>query len=193
MSFPVTRMRRLRRTETLRGMVRENRLAREDLILPLFVVEGSGIREAIDSMPGVYRHSVDQVVLEAKRVVDLGDVYLWVVAPGDRDRGVYFAHRLGEAVRAAAGVAAHDTDVAGDRRERYRGAVELLAEAGAPRCPAGHQRGGRGPAVVAGELYDIFEGDTCNRLCPGGVFGYAVKVARYILLKLLKAQGVAVN
>ena len=72
MSFPVTRMRRLRRNETLRKMVRENRLAREDLILPLFVVEGSGIREAVASMPGVFRHSVDQVVLEAKRVADLG-------------------------------------------------------------------------------------------------------------------------
>jgi porphobilinogen synthase len=53
-------------------MVRENRLAREDLILPLFVVEGTGRREAVASMPGVYRFSVDQVVLEAKRVADLG-------------------------------------------------------------------------------------------------------------------------
>jgi porphobilinogen synthase len=86
MSFPVTRMRRLRRTETLRGMVRENRLAREDLILPLFVVEGLGIREAIASMPGVYRHSVDQVVLEAKRVADLGvpAVILFGI-PGEKD------------------------------------------------------------------------------------------------------------
>jgi len=72
MGFPVTRMRRLRRTETLRGMVREHRLAREDLILPLFVVEGVGIRAPIASMPGVHRHSVDQVVQEAKRVADLG-------------------------------------------------------------------------------------------------------------------------
>ncbi len=53
-------------------MVRETRLAREDLILPLFVVEGSGIREAVASMPGVHRFSVDRVVLEAKRVADLG-------------------------------------------------------------------------------------------------------------------------
>ena len=72
MSFPTTRMRRLRRTGTLRSMVRETRLAREDLILPLFVVEGSGIREAVPSMPGVHRHSVDRVVDEAKRVADLG-------------------------------------------------------------------------------------------------------------------------
>ena len=72
MSHPVTRMRRLRRNETIRGMVREHRLAREDLILPLFVVEGAGVREPIVSMPGVERFSVDQVVLEAKRVADLG-------------------------------------------------------------------------------------------------------------------------
>ena len=72
MAHPVTRMRRLRRNETLRGMVRETRLAREDLILPLFVVEGTGVRESIVSMPGVERFSVDQVVLEAKRVADLG-------------------------------------------------------------------------------------------------------------------------
>jgi len=72
MSFPTTRMRRLRKDEILRGMVRETRLAREDLILPLFVVEGNGRNEAIASMPGVCRFSVDQVVLEAKRVADLG-------------------------------------------------------------------------------------------------------------------------
>jgi porphobilinogen synthase len=65
-------MRRLRRTETLRSMVRETRIAREDLILPLFVVEGSCVREPISSMPGVHRFSVDQVVIEAERVRDLG-------------------------------------------------------------------------------------------------------------------------
>jgi len=53
-------------------MVRETRIAREDLILPLFVVEGSGVREPISSMPGVHRFSVDQVVIEAERVRDLG-------------------------------------------------------------------------------------------------------------------------
>jgi porphobilinogen synthase len=53
-------------------MVRETRLSREDLILPCFVVEGSGVREPIASMPGVHRHSVDQLVLEAKSVADVG-------------------------------------------------------------------------------------------------------------------------
>ena len=86
MSFPTTRMRRLRRNETLRSMVRETRLCREDLILPLFVVEGSGVREAIVSMPGVHRFSVDQIVLEAKRVADLGvpAVILFGI-PGEKD------------------------------------------------------------------------------------------------------------
>ncbi|MFP6655434.1 MAG: porphobilinogen synthase, partial [Myxococcota bacterium] len=72
MGFPETRMRRLRQNETLRAMVRENHLTREDLILPLFVVEGTGVRDAVASMPGVYRYSVDQVVVEAKRVAALG-------------------------------------------------------------------------------------------------------------------------
>ncbi len=72
MSFPTHRMRRLRRTETLRRMSRETRLSRDDFVLPLFVVEGTGVREEVVSMPGVRRYSVDQVVDEAKRVFDLG-------------------------------------------------------------------------------------------------------------------------
>jgi porphobilinogen synthase len=72
LGFPVTRMRRLRRTETLRRLSRETHLSRDDLILPLFVVEGTGVREAIVSMPGVHRFSVDQVVEEAKRIFDVG-------------------------------------------------------------------------------------------------------------------------
>jgi len=72
MAHPVTRMRRLRRNETIRSMVRETSLSPSDLILPLFIVEGTGVREAIASMPGVERFSVDQVVAEAKRVADLG-------------------------------------------------------------------------------------------------------------------------
>jgi len=72
MSFPIVRPRRLRRTEALRRLVRETRLSRDDLVLPLFVVEGSGVREPVASMPGVFRHSVDALVDEAKRVRDLG-------------------------------------------------------------------------------------------------------------------------
>ncbi|MCC6640134.1 MAG: porphobilinogen synthase [Deltaproteobacteria bacterium] len=72
MSFPAVRPRRLRRTETLRRMVSETRVARDDLALPLFVVEGRGIHEAVASMPGVFRFSVDALASEAKLVADLG-------------------------------------------------------------------------------------------------------------------------
>ncbi len=72
MSFPRERLRRLRGSEPIRRLVREHRVSRDDLILPLFVVEGRGVREPIGSMPGVFRHSVDQLVDEAKRVADLG-------------------------------------------------------------------------------------------------------------------------
>lgn len=72
MSFPVVRPRRLRRTPTLRRMARETRLSRDQLICPLFVREGSNVREPIASMPGVFRFSLDALVDEAKRVQDLG-------------------------------------------------------------------------------------------------------------------------
>jgi porphobilinogen synthase len=65
-------MRRLRRTETLRRMVRETRLSRDDLVLPLFAVEGTGVSEPIAAMPGVSRFSVDVLVTQAKRVSDAG-------------------------------------------------------------------------------------------------------------------------
>jgi len=72
MSFPSVRMRRMRRSEALRRLVRETRLSRDDLVLPLFAVPGSGVREAITSMPGVFRLSADQIAEEAKAVADLG-------------------------------------------------------------------------------------------------------------------------
>jgi len=72
MTFPKTRLRRLRRSAALRRMVRETRLSRDDLVLPLFVVEGRGVREPVASMPGVLRFSVDAVVTEAKQVRDAG-------------------------------------------------------------------------------------------------------------------------
>ena len=86
MSFPDVRMRRLRRSEALRRMRRETRLSRDDLVLPLFVVEGSGVREPVASMPGVFRHSVDALVETGKRVSDAGlpAVILFGV-PGQKD------------------------------------------------------------------------------------------------------------
>lgn len=72
MPFPTHRSRRLRRTETLRRMVRETRLSVDDLIYPLFICPGKGVRDPIGSMPGVARLSVDQAVEECREVAHLG-------------------------------------------------------------------------------------------------------------------------
>jgi porphobilinogen synthase len=72
MAFPVTRLRRLRRTSQLRDMVRETRLTPEAFVYPMFVCPGEGVRKAIGSMPGVFNLSVDEAVKEAKDVHSLG-------------------------------------------------------------------------------------------------------------------------
>jgi porphobilinogen synthase len=72
MSFPEVRMRRLRRTEALRAMVRETVLGPERLILPLFVTEGEGVKQEIASMPGCSRMSIDTLVTECREAADLG-------------------------------------------------------------------------------------------------------------------------
>lgn len=61
MSFPVERPRRLRRTEGLRGLVRETRLSTAGLIYPMFVCPGTKIRKEVSSMPGIYQQSADQI------------------------------------------------------------------------------------------------------------------------------------
>jgi porphobilinogen synthase len=67
-SFPEIRLRRLRRTPVLRGLVRETRLSPEQFVAPLFVQQGKGRREAILSLPGVHRLSPDEAVAEAQRL-----------------------------------------------------------------------------------------------------------------------------
>ncbi len=70
--FPVRRLRRLRRTPALRRLVAEARLGPDDLVAPLFVREGVAEPVPIASMPGAVQHSLDSVVVEAKRLVSLG-------------------------------------------------------------------------------------------------------------------------
>lgn len=72
MAFPQHRFRRLRFHPVLRRMVRETRLSVDQLIYPLFVRPGSGIRHPISSMPGQFQLSVDTLVEECRRVTDLG-------------------------------------------------------------------------------------------------------------------------
>jgi len=72
MTFPVTRLRRLRQNERLRALVRETRLTPEALVYPLFVCPGEGVRKEVRSMPGVFNLSVDEAVKEARATASLG-------------------------------------------------------------------------------------------------------------------------
>lgn len=72
MPFPSTRLRRLRRTDVLRGLVRETELSPAHLIQPAFVVAGEGIREEVEAMPGIERFSISGLVEEAGEIAAAG-------------------------------------------------------------------------------------------------------------------------
>ncbi|MGB0125903.1 MAG: porphobilinogen synthase [Silvibacterium sp.] len=72
MEYPITRLRRLRRSEPMRSLVRETHLEPGSLIYPLFLCEGEAIRREISSMPGVFNLSIDEAVKEAESAAGLG-------------------------------------------------------------------------------------------------------------------------
>src|ERR1017187_10695547 len=72
MAFPVTRLRRLRRTAELRNLVCETRLTPDAFVYPMFVCPGEGVRKEVRSMPGVFNLSVDEAVQEAQEGYSLG-------------------------------------------------------------------------------------------------------------------------
>ena len=72
MSFPTHRPRRLRRTELLRGLVRETRLTTAGYVYPMFVCPGTKVRQEVSSMPGIHQQSADQIVEECREVESLG-------------------------------------------------------------------------------------------------------------------------
>lgn len=72
MSFPYVRLRRLRQNSLLREMVQETGLSIKDLIYPLFVVEGKGVKKEVPSMPGVFNLSIDEMIKELREVESLG-------------------------------------------------------------------------------------------------------------------------
>ena len=86
MAFPVTRLRRLRRTPMLRDLVRETRLSAADLVLPLFVQEAIDVPEAVEAMPGVSRIPLAQIADEAGAAAALGiPAVLLFGVPADKD------------------------------------------------------------------------------------------------------------
>lgn len=70
--FPYNRHRRLRKNEAVRSLVRESQLSPNDFVLPIFVAEGKKLKEPINSMPGIYRHSLDLTIQEIKEIWSLG-------------------------------------------------------------------------------------------------------------------------
>lgn len=72
MEYPITRLRRLRRSEPMRSLVRETHLEPGALIYPLFICEGEAVRREIPSMPGVFNLSIDEAVKEAESAAELG-------------------------------------------------------------------------------------------------------------------------
>ncbi|WP_462156736.1 porphobilinogen synthase [Pseudoalteromonas sp. GB56] len=84
--FPYTRMRRLRKNDFSRRLTQEHELSVNDLIYPVFVLEGKNRREAVESMPGVERLSIDLLVEEAKELAALGvpAIALFPVTPADK-------------------------------------------------------------------------------------------------------------
>ena len=85
-SYPTYRPRRLRRTEALRALTRETALSPGDLILPLFVTEGEGVRRPVGSMPGIDQTSTDELLADAAEAAALGvpGVLLFGI-PGEKD------------------------------------------------------------------------------------------------------------
>lgn len=72
MLFPDYRPRRMRQNEALRRMVRETILSTNDLILPLFAIDGKGVKNPIDAMPGNYQLSIDNLVKVARQAFEMG-------------------------------------------------------------------------------------------------------------------------
>jgi porphobilinogen synthase len=93
MAFPATRLRRLRRTRALRGLVRETRLTVDQLVYPLFVTHGSDRREPIESMPGIERLTISHLSAEAGEIAALGipAVMLFGI-PADKDEAASGAY-----------------------------------------------------------------------------------------------------
>ena len=113
MSFPITRMRRMRTNETTRRMVRENYLRVDDLIMPLFVCPGDGVKNEISSMPGNYQMSIDVLVETGKEILDLGipAVILFGIPDQKDARGTEAYHDHGIIQRAIAALKSQVPDL----------------------------------------------------------------------------------
>lgn len=95
--FPISRPRRLRYNETLREMISETSFSLNDLVMPLFVCPGEGVRNAIKSMPGNFQLSVDELVKECKELYEMGikSVLLFGIPESKDEDGTVATHEHG--------------------------------------------------------------------------------------------------
>ena len=117
-SFPTVRLRRLRRTPALRSLAQETRVSVADLVYPLFVTHGRGVRAEVDSMPDVYQLSVDNLIPEIDEVAALGiGAVLLFGIPASKDAagsGAYASDGIAQQAARAIKTAAPDMLVIAD-------------------------------------------------------------------------------
>jgi porphobilinogen synthase len=106
MGFPTARPRRLRQSDTWRAMVRETELSVSDFIYPMFIVPGTKVRHPVSSMPGVSQFSVDEIIIEARKVAQSGvRAIILFSAPDHKDpEGSAFLDPQGLVPRAVDGI-----------------------------------------------------------------------------------------
>ena len=106
MGFPTARPRRLRQSESWRAMVRETELSVSDFVYPMFIVPGTTVRHAVSAMPGVSQFSVDEIILEARKVAQTGvRALILFSAPDHKDaQASAFLDPDGLVPRAVAGI-----------------------------------------------------------------------------------------
>ena len=170
MTSLLERPRRLRRTEAIRQLVRETRLAPSDFALPLFAVPGEGRRVPIASMEGVYQTSVDELVKDARAAFDVGvrSVLLFGV-PATKDAvGSSGWDDSGPVVQAVRAVVEHlSPHRATDRRQAWARLAHVLQpspERVAPACPAYGACGGCPLQHWAYEAQVRWTGERCSAL-----------------------------
>ncbi|MTK52260.1 porphobilinogen synthase [Paludibacter sp.] len=113
MAFPQTRLRRMRRTEIIRNMVRETKVSVDDLIMPLFVCPGKNVSNPITSMPGNSQLSVDLLVEECKKLVALGikSVLLFGIPEHKDEHGLVACEHNGIVQQAIRAIKAEISDI----------------------------------------------------------------------------------
>ncbi|HEY2234751.1 MAG TPA: porphobilinogen synthase [Candidatus Angelobacter sp.] len=183
MSFPTTRLRRMRQTDSLRSLVRETRLTPTNFIYPLFVCPGEGVRKEISSMPGVFNLSVDEAVKEAResKQLGLGGIILFGL-PEKKDEvatGAWADDGIVQRATRAIKREVRDLVVIGDvclceyMSHGHCGIVQKksAAEGGAASAKRGGGNGGRGVATqVAAEVeYEILNDPTLEILAKAAV------------------------